>query len=74
MPMDCQLMVLAEYTGTMTLNKDKTIELSYRAIWGKLNWFQSKTFLKAKRVNLHLKKQFKFCNRIVQIIDFFKVK
>jgi hypothetical protein len=32
MPMDCQLMVLAEYTGTMTLNKDKTIELSYRAI------------------------------------------
>lgn len=60
MPMDCQLMVLAEYTGTMTLNKDKTIELSYRAIWGKLNWFQTKTFLKARRVNLQLKKQFNF--------------
>jgi hypothetical protein len=53
------LMVLAEYTGTMTLNKDKTIELSYRAIWGKLNWFQTKTFLKGRRVNLHFKKQLK---------------
>jgi hypothetical protein len=32
MPKDLQLLILAEYTGAMTLNKDGTFELSYRAI------------------------------------------
>ena len=31
MPMNCQFMVLDKYTGIKALNRDKAIELSYRA-------------------------------------------